>query len=89
VTEEFRELEHDIDLRREGIQRLQIASRDFHQTLTRKKESLATTEAEKLAAMDAQGIVMIQHGEEFGEESAYGTSGPVSCFISVPYLSPC
>jgi hypothetical protein len=73
VTDEFRELEHDIELRREGIQRLTIASRDYHHSLVRKKESLAAGETEKLLPLDAQGIVMIQHGEEFGEESAYGT----------------
>jgi hypothetical protein len=72
VTDEFRELEHDIDLRREGIQRLTIASRDYHYSLVRKKESLAAGETEKLLPLDAQGITMIRHGEEFGDESAYG-----------------
>jgi hypothetical protein len=72
VTDEFRQLEHDIELRREGIQRLTIASRDFHYSLVRKKESLAAGEHEKLIPLDAQGITMIRHGEEFGDDSAYG-----------------
>lgn len=41
--------------------------------MTRKKESDAVDEEDKLLATDALGLVMIKHGEEFGDESAYGT----------------
>ncbi|TFY56623.1 hypothetical protein EVJ58_g7528 [Rhodofomes roseus] len=74
VTEEFRELEHDIELRRQGLWRLHIASEDYHDILNKKKECEALDEAEKLLPVDALGIVMIKHGEEFGDESAFGTS---------------
>ena len=41
--------------------------------MVKKKESEALLEEkEKFLPLDALGIVMIQHGEEFGEESAYG-----------------
>jgi len=74
VTDEFRELEHDIELRRQGLWKLHITAEDYQSALSKKKESEALDEPEKLLPVDALGIVMIRHGEEFGEESAYGTS---------------
>lgn len=35
--------------------------------------SEAVDTEEKLLSIDALGVVMIQHGEEFGDESAFGT----------------
>jgi hypothetical protein len=58
---------------------LSLASREFHLSLTRKKESPATGESEKLLPRDAQGVVMIRHGEEFGDESAYGMYVGLQC----------
>ncbi|OSX56972.1 hypothetical protein POSPLADRAFT_1186266 [Postia placenta MAD-698-R-SB12] len=74
VTDEFRELEQDIELRRQGLWRLHVASEDYQHTLSKKKECEALDEAEKLLPIDALGVVMIKHGEEFGEDSAFGTS---------------
>jgi hypothetical protein len=37
-----------------------------------KKKEILPEESAKLSARDAFGIVMISHGEEFGEESAFG-----------------
>jgi hypothetical protein len=53
---------------------LGISANDFHNALAKKKDSEAVDQAEKLSAIDALGLVMITHGEEFGEESAYGTN---------------
>jgi hypothetical protein len=95
VTDEFRELEHDVELRKEGLlkyvplccnlhvglvtnafsrARLHGASDAYHRALSKKKDSDALGETEKLLAIDALGIVMISHGEEFGEDSAFGIS---------------
>ncbi|KAH9936929.1 BAR-domain-containing protein [Amylocystis lapponica] len=74
VTDEFRELEHDIELRRQGLWRLHIVSEYFHHHLSKKKQSEALEEPEKLLPIDAMGVVMIKHGEEFGDDSAYGVS---------------
>ncbi|KAF9791290.1 hypothetical protein BJ322DRAFT_439596 [Thelephora terrestris] len=73
VTDEFKALENDIELRRKGIARLQLVSENYHRFLSKKKEILSE-ESAKLSARDAFGIVMISHGEEFGEDSAFGSS---------------
>lgn len=61
--------------------RLEVASEEFRAHLCKKKECEALiTEGsvpaagrdEKLAPIEALGIVMIRHGEEFGDESVYG-----------------
>ncbi|TFK47129.1 BAR-domain-containing protein [Heliocybe sulcata] len=69
VTDEFRELEQDIELRKEGINKLHIASQSFHHALAKKKECEAVDEQGKLLPVDALGVVMITHGEELGEDS--------------------
>ncbi|KIJ64304.1 hypothetical protein HYDPIDRAFT_112290 [Hydnomerulius pinastri MD-312] len=74
VVDELKELEQDVELRKQGILRLQAASEDYHHVLSKKKESPASGEAEKLMPIDALGIVMVTHGDEFGDDSAFGTS---------------
>ena len=56
--------------------RLHVASHDYHHALAKKKISEAVETDDKLLPIDALGVVMIQHGEEFGEDSAFGASGP-------------
>ncbi|KAI0094225.1 hypothetical protein BDY19DRAFT_911876 [Irpex rosettiformis] len=74
VSDEFKELEHDIELRRQGLWKLHVASSDLHHRLTKTSHCEALGDTEKYLAIDALGIVMIQHGEEFGGDSAFGTS---------------
>jgi len=52
--------------------RLQAASADYHHVISKKKESPSSGETEKLMPLDALGIVMVTHGEEYGDESAFG-----------------
>ena len=40
----------------------------------KKKPSEVTCTEDKMFAIDALGVIMIKHGEEFGEDSAYGQS---------------
>jgi hypothetical protein len=42
--------------------------------LSKKKLNEALDEAEKLLPIDALGVVMIVHGEEYGDDSVFGTS---------------
>ncbi|OCH90077.1 BAR-domain-containing protein [Obba rivulosa] len=74
VTDEFRELEQDIELRRQGLWRLHVVSEEYREYLCKKKHSEALEGSDKMMPVDALGVVMIQHGEEFGEDSAYGVS---------------
>lgn len=54
--------------------RLQIVSDNYHRFLSKKKAlDDLPEEPGKVSARDAFGIVMISHGEEFGEDSAFGT----------------
>ncbi|EJF60252.1 BAR-domain-containing protein [Dichomitus squalens LYAD-421 SS1] len=73
-SDEFRELEHDVELRRQGLWRLDVASDEYRHYLLKKKVSEVTGTDDKVLALDALGVVMIKHGEEFGDESAYGQS---------------
>ncbi|KAF5388481.1 hypothetical protein D9757_004716 [Collybiopsis confluens] len=87
VTEGFEELEQDVELRRGGIERLFLASKGYHHSLTKKKDNLALDEPEKLLPLDTLGVVMINHGEEFPEESEFGSSliklGRAHCRIAI------
>jgi hypothetical protein len=46
--------------------------------LSKKKKIEALEDAEKLLPIDTLGVVMITHGEEFSENSAFGMPHPVS-----------
>lgn len=52
--------------------RLLLASESYYHVLSKKKDNEALDDAEKLLPIDALGIVMIVHGEEFGDESTFG-----------------
>ena len=74
--------------------RLQLASDEYQHAISKKKESEAIDGDEKLLAIDALGCVMIQHGEEFGDDSAFGESivshpcvARRSCVRRVRYLT--
>ena len=49
-----------------------MVTEEYCSSLSRKKFSEAMTEPEKLLAVDALGVVMINHGQEFEDESKYG-----------------
>lgn len=54
------------------LTRLHVVSEDYHHSLCKKKEAEALEESHKLLPVDALGVVMIKHGEEFGDDSAFG-----------------
>lgn len=53
--------------------RLHITSEALKDTLSKKKDCEVLPN-DKLLPLDALGVIMIQHGEEFGDESAFGLS---------------
>lgn len=55
-----------------GFHRLHVASEAYHHSLSKKKDSIALDASEELLPIDALGVVMIHHGEQFGEDSAFG-----------------
>ncbi|KAJ7635099.1 hypothetical protein FB45DRAFT_910766 [Roridomyces roridus] len=74
VSDEFKELEKDVELRRDGAHRLFVASETYHRHLSKRKDNAALDDADKLLPVEALGVVMIIHGEEFGSDSAFGNS---------------
>ena len=57
------------------VYRLQIVSDNYYRFLSKKKAlDDLPEEPGKLSARDAFGVVMISHGEEFGDDSAFGVS---------------
>ena len=56
------------------MHRLITVSEAYQHSLSKKKISDALTDGEKLLPVDTFGIVMILHGEEFGEDSTFGAS---------------
>jgi hypothetical protein len=66
------------------VNRLQIVSDNYYRFLSKKKAlDDLPEEPGKLSARDAFGIVMISHGEEFGEDSAFGALlCPLACRVS-------
>jgi hypothetical protein len=50
-----------------------VASEAYHHSLVKKKDSEVLDVPEKLLPIDALGMVMILHGEEFLEDSAFGS----------------
>ncbi|KAF8622263.1 hypothetical protein AX15_007140 [Amanita polypyramis BW_CC] len=70
----FKELERDVEFRREGARRLYLATETYQRSLSKKKMNEALDEAEKLLPIDALGVVMIVHGEEYGDDSVFGNS---------------
>ncbi|KAE9409089.1 BAR-domain-containing protein [Gymnopus androsaceus JB14] len=73
VSEEFNELAQDIELRRGGVERLFLASKGYHHWLSKKKDNLALDDPEKLLPLDILGIILLTHGEEFGDDSEFGS----------------
>ncbi|KAG6868478.1 hypothetical protein C0993_002243 [Termitomyces sp. T159_Od127] len=72
LSEEFQELERDVELRKDGAIKLLAASAAYQHALAKKKKNDAFEDSEKLLPIDLLGIVMIVHGEEFGDDSAFG-----------------
>lgn len=65
------------------LYRLYDACEAYHHALSKKVHSEAVGDADKFLPIDALGIVMISHGEQFPEDSMFGEH----LLISLLYLS--
>ncbi|KAJ3574032.1 hypothetical protein NP233_g2039 [Leucocoprinus birnbaumii] len=74
VSDEFKNLETEIEMRKNGLSKIQYASEAYHHSLSKKKQYDGIDSNEKLLSLDALGLVMIVHGEEFSESSVFGGS---------------
>lgn len=52
--------------------RLLVASEAYQHVLSKKKKIESLEDVEKLLPIDTLGVVMITHGEEFSDNSAFG-----------------
>jgi len=52
--------------------RLMLASETYQHALSKKKEFDGHEDAENMLPVDILGVVMIQHGEQFGDDSYFG-----------------
>ncbi|KAH9068103.1 hypothetical protein EDB83DRAFT_2314902 [Lactarius deliciosus] len=74
LTGEAKELEQEIEVRKEGLQR----------SISKKKLSIALDDPDKVLPRDAFGVTMVRHGEDFADDSLLGTSpfiSPFVCFV--------
>ncbi|KAG8870916.1 hypothetical protein FRB97_009257 [Tulasnella sp. 331] len=72
VTDEFKELETDVELRRGGVERIHTAAEAYHKAIVKKIE--VEGESDKVFPIEALGLVLISHGNDFGAEAAFGQS---------------
>ncbi|KAG9033766.1 hypothetical protein FRB95_014254 [Tulasnella sp. JGI-2019a] len=84
LTDEFRELQNDVELRRSGVERIHAASEAYHHAIVKKIE--IEGESDKVFPIAALGLVLISHGNDFGAEAAFGQSlgklGRAHCSIA-------
>ncbi|KAF8259082.1 hypothetical protein EI94DRAFT_1707393 [Lactarius quietus] len=59
LTGEAKELEQEIEVRKEGLQR----------SISKKKLSIALDDPDKVLPRDAFGMIMVRHGEDFADDS--------------------
>ncbi|KAG0139552.1 hypothetical protein CROQUDRAFT_54545 [Cronartium quercuum f. sp. fusiforme G11] len=71
LSEDFQSLEQDVDLRKAGVDRLYSVSKEYSKHLTKKIEAEGT-DTGKVLPVDALGLVFANHGDEFGNDSAFG-----------------
>ncbi|KAH9039126.1 hypothetical protein EDB85DRAFT_1930788 [Lactarius pseudohatsudake] len=72
LTGEAKELEEEIEVRKEGLQRLQLAAEQYHRSISKKKLSIALDDPDKVLPRDAFGVTMVRHGEDFADDSLLG-----------------
>ncbi|WVW84639.1 hypothetical protein I302_106673 [Kwoniella bestiolae CBS 10118] len=79
LSSEFTEFEKEIDVRRMGIERLHATSQPFYDQLTKVKPTADPypppgSGKDKITYTEALGLVMIDFGDEIGEEYGDGLS---------------
>ncbi|KAL9601736.1 MAG: hypothetical protein Q9219_002347 [cf. Caloplaca sp. 3 TL-2023] len=75
VSDDFKSLEVEMNLRHEGMQRLQKSMTAYVKTLSKRNEG---DDKEKSLPVSYLGSTMVRHGEEFEDDSLFG-----QCLISI------
>jgi hypothetical protein len=70
---DFQSLEQDVELRKAGVEKMYSVSKEYSKHLTRKLEAEGT-DTGKVLPIDGLGLIMANHGEEFGSDSSFGRS---------------
>lgn len=71
LSEDFQSLEQDVELRKAGVEKMYSVSKEYSKHLTRKLEAEGT-ETGKVLPIDGLGLVLANHGDEFGSDSSFG-----------------
>ncbi|KAG8908226.1 hypothetical protein FRB99_008291 [Tulasnella sp. 403] len=69
VTDDFKELEQDVELRRAGIDRIYAVSEVYQKALSKKVDM--ESEQAKVLPVEGLGLALIAHGSDFGSEAAF------------------
>lgn len=76
TSEEFKALETEMNLRHEGMDRLQKSMNLYVQAFAKRRES---DDRDKMLPGGHLGATMINHGQDFQPDSEFG-----NCLISMP-----
>ncbi|KAA1128191.1 hypothetical protein PGTUg99_002544 [Puccinia graminis f. sp. tritici] len=71
LSEDFQSLEQDVELRKAGVEKMYSVSKEYSKHLTRKSEPEGT-DTGKVLPIDGLGLVLANHGDEFGSDSSFG-----------------
>lgn len=72
VSEDFKTLEKDVELRLAGVERIFAVSEIYVKAVSKKKEVAGEEKEPKAFPVEGVGLAMINHGQDFGGEAAYG-----------------
>lgn len=72
VSEDFKTLEKDVELRLVGVERLFAVTEVYVKAVSKKVEVPGEEKEPKAFPVEAVGTAMINHGQDFGGEAAYG-----------------
>ncbi|KAI5118715.1 hypothetical protein M0805_004514 [Coniferiporia weirii] len=71
---EFVALEKDVEIRRGGVEKLQVAATDYLEYISSKVDSKALPGEDTMMHTEALGVVMIGYGEDLGDDGAFARS---------------
>jgi hypothetical protein len=69
ATETFRDMQAEMHLRQAGLEQIHAATQVWIRSLSKKKEGL---DKEKSIPVELLGLAAHQHGDDFGQDSAFG-----------------
>lgn len=83
TSEEFKALEQEMNLRHEGMDRLQKSMNLYVQAVAKRKES---DDRDKLLPVGHLGATMVNHGQDFQPDSEFGNCLISTCVNATPVM---